>query len=39
VEKIVTKEVAVEKIVYQDIIVDKIVEVIKEVSVEKIFDV
>ncbi len=38
-EKIVTKEVAVEKIVYQDIIVDKIVEVIKEVSVEKIFDV
>jgi len=35
----VTKEVAVEKIVYQDIIVDKIVEVIKEVSVEKIVDV
>ena len=34
-----TKEVAVEKIVYQDIIVDKIVEVIKEVSVEKIVDV
>ena len=34
-----TKEVAVEKIVYQDIIVDKIVEVIKEVSVEKIVEV
>ena len=34
-----TKEGAVEKIVYQDIIVDKIVEVIKEVSVEKIVDV